>query len=95
CSYARFISLLRCYACDRDLFVCQVYGNGWSSQCKRLITANALTFKSTIYPEWYVTSPFLSSLPQTKISPIPTDSLAPWVHYVLIQNAQTYMTYSR
>jgi len=30
----------------------QVDGNGWSSRFKRLITSNALVFKSTIYPEW-------------------------------------------
>ncbi|OAX38104.1 hypothetical protein K503DRAFT_783152 [Rhizopogon vinicolor AM-OR11-026] len=31
----------------------QVYGNGWSSQFKWLMTANTLTSKSTIYPEWF------------------------------------------
>ncbi|KAF4610078.1 hypothetical protein D9613_010468 [Agrocybe pediades] len=31
-----------------------VDGNGWSSRFKRLITSNAVVFKSTIYPEWYL-----------------------------------------
>lgn len=38
-----------------QLVVClilQVDGNGWSGRFKRLITSNALIFKSTIYPEW-------------------------------------------
>ncbi|OAX42548.1 hypothetical protein K503DRAFT_332831 [Rhizopogon vinicolor AM-OR11-026] len=52
----------------------QVDGNGWSSQFKRLMTANTLTFKSTIYPECRYRF---------------TDRLAPWVHYVPIQNAYT------
>ncbi|OAX33746.1 hypothetical protein K503DRAFT_699927, partial [Rhizopogon vinicolor AM-OR11-026] len=58
----------RTMSCDeagKYKYALDVYGNGWSSQFKRLMTANAPTFKSTIYPE----------------------CLAPWVHYVLIQNA--------
>ncbi|KAF9038445.1 glycosyl transferase family 90-domain-containing protein [Panaeolus papilionaceus] len=34
-------------------YVIDVDGNGWSGRFKRLITSNALVFKSTIYPEWY------------------------------------------
>ncbi|KAF9481733.1 hypothetical protein BDN70DRAFT_830395 [Pholiota conissans] len=34
-------------------YVMDVDGNGWSGRFKRLITTNALIFKSTIYPEWY------------------------------------------
>ncbi|KDR70234.1 hypothetical protein GALMADRAFT_160044 [Galerina marginata CBS 339.88] len=34
-------------------YVIDVDGNGWSGRFKRLITSNALIFKSTIYPEWY------------------------------------------
>jgi len=30
----------------------QVDGNGWSGRFKKLITSNAMVFKSTIYPEW-------------------------------------------
>ncbi|KAF8629521.1 hypothetical protein AX17_005647 [Amanita inopinata Kibby_2008] len=37
----------------RYRYVMDVDGNGWSSRFKRLITSNALIFKSTIYPEWY------------------------------------------
>jgi len=44
------------------LFVCQVDGNGWSSQFKELMMTSALTFKSSIYPEWYDTSSLISSL---------------------------------
>ncbi|KAF8874754.1 glycosyl transferase family 90-domain-containing protein [Infundibulicybe gibba] len=34
-------------------YIIDVDGNGWSGRFKRLITSNALIFKSTIYPEWY------------------------------------------
>ncbi|PPQ65974.1 hypothetical protein CVT24_011191 [Panaeolus cyanescens] len=34
-------------------YVLDIDGNGWSGRFKRLITSNALVFKSTIYPEWY------------------------------------------
>ncbi|KAF8908170.1 glycosyl transferase family 90-domain-containing protein [Gymnopilus junonius] len=34
-------------------YVIDVDGNGWSGRFKRLITSNALIFKSTIYPEWF------------------------------------------
>ncbi|KAJ3575469.1 hypothetical protein NP233_g1084 [Leucocoprinus birnbaumii] len=34
-------------------YVLDVDGNGWSGRFKRLITSNALIFKSTIYPEWF------------------------------------------
>ncbi|KAL0959264.1 hypothetical protein HGRIS_014535 [Hohenbuehelia grisea] len=34
-------------------YVLDVDGNGWSSRFKRVITSNALVFKSTIYPEWW------------------------------------------
>ncbi|GLB41254.1 putative glycosyltransferase family 90 protein [Lyophyllum shimeji] len=34
-------------------YILDVDGNGWSSRFKRLITSNALIFKSTIYPEWF------------------------------------------
>ncbi|KAJ2926441.1 hypothetical protein H1R20_g10653, partial [Candolleomyces eurysporus] len=37
----------------RYKYIMDVDGNGWSSRFKRLITSNALIFKSTIYPEWY------------------------------------------
>ncbi|KAJ3507361.1 hypothetical protein NLJ89_g6348 [Agrocybe chaxingu] len=37
----------------RYKYVIDVDGHGWSSRFKRLITSNALVFKSTIYPEWY------------------------------------------
>ncbi|KAF9470694.1 hypothetical protein BDN70DRAFT_998858 [Pholiota conissans] len=42
-----------------------VDGNGWSSRFKRLITSNALVFKSTIYPEWYTDhiAPWLHYIP--------------------------------
>jgi hypothetical protein len=36
----------------RYKYIMDVDGNGWSSRFKRLITSNALIFKSTIYPEW-------------------------------------------
>ncbi|KAG5637556.1 hypothetical protein H0H81_004133 [Sphagnurus paluster] len=32
----------------------KIDGNGWSSRFKRLMTSNALVFKATIYPEWYM-----------------------------------------
>ncbi|KIY50152.1 hypothetical protein FISHEDRAFT_39466 [Fistulina hepatica ATCC 64428] len=35
-----------------DVSLCQ--GNGWSGRFKRLMTSNALVFKSTIYPEWFM-----------------------------------------
>ncbi|KAF7377561.1 Beta-1,2-xylosyltransferase 1 [Mycena sanguinolenta] len=35
-------------------YVIDVDGNGWSGRFKRLITSNALVFKATIYPEWYM-----------------------------------------
>ena len=57
CSYGCCIIATATY-----LFVCQVDGNGWSSQFKQLMMTSALTFKSTIYPEWYITSSLLSSL---------------------------------
>ncbi|KAF9255706.1 hypothetical protein L218DRAFT_950560 [Marasmius fiardii PR-910] len=34
-------------------YVLDVDGNGWSGRFKRLMTSNALVFKSTIFPEWY------------------------------------------
>ncbi|KAJ8073632.1 hypothetical protein PM082_011910 [Marasmius tenuissimus] len=34
-------------------YVIDVDGNGWSGRFKRLMTSNALVFKSTIFPEWY------------------------------------------
>ncbi|KAF9004583.1 glycosyl transferase family 90-domain-containing protein [Cyathus striatus] len=34
-------------------YVIDVDGNGWSGRFKRLMTTNAMVFKSTIYPEWY------------------------------------------
>ncbi|KAF8066953.1 hypothetical protein FPV67DRAFT_1768934 [Lyophyllum atratum] len=37
----------------RRVGIVPVDGNGWSSRFKRLITSNALIFKSTIYPEWF------------------------------------------
>ncbi|KAF8184821.1 glycosyl transferase family 90-domain-containing protein [Pholiota molesta] len=37
----------------RYKYYIDVDGNGWSSRFKRLITSNALVFKSTVYPEWY------------------------------------------
>ncbi|OAX31753.1 hypothetical protein K503DRAFT_750457 [Rhizopogon vinicolor AM-OR11-026] len=38
-------------------YVLDMDGNGWSSQFKRLIAINALTFKSTNHLEWYTASP--------------------------------------
>ncbi|KAL0957963.1 hypothetical protein HGRIS_000143 [Hohenbuehelia grisea] len=35
-------------------YMIDVDGNGWSSRFKRLVTSNALIFKSTIYPEWWL-----------------------------------------
>ncbi|KAJ6466788.1 glycosyl transferase family 90-domain-containing protein [Mycena sanguinolenta] len=35
-------------------YVIDVDGNGWSGRFKRLITSNALVFKATVYPEWYM-----------------------------------------
>ncbi|KAG6884642.1 hypothetical protein C0993_009359, partial [Termitomyces sp. T159_Od127] len=40
-------------AAGRYKYVLDIDGNGWSSRFKRLITSNALIFKSTIYPEWF------------------------------------------
>ncbi|EDQ99870.1 uncharacterized protein LACBIDRAFT_295861 [Laccaria bicolor S238N-H82] len=37
----------------RYKYIIDVDGNGWSGRFKRLMTTNALVFKSTIYPEWY------------------------------------------
>jgi len=34
-------------------YIIDVDGNGWSGRFKRLMTSNALVFKSTIYPEWF------------------------------------------
>ncbi|KAG7091997.1 hypothetical protein E1B28_008384 [Marasmius oreades] len=34
-------------------YVMDLDGNGWSGRFKRLITSNALVFKSTVFPEWY------------------------------------------
>ncbi|OAX38717.1 hypothetical protein K503DRAFT_691041, partial [Rhizopogon vinicolor AM-OR11-026] len=39
-------------------YVLDVDGHGWSSQLKRLMLTNALTFNSTIYPEWCHLVPF-------------------------------------
>jgi hypothetical protein len=53
------------------------------------MTANALIFKSTIYPKWYVTSPLLSSLHNLKYLQSPQVHGLPrsLVHYyVPIQN---------
>ncbi|OAX33441.1 hypothetical protein K503DRAFT_700396, partial [Rhizopogon vinicolor AM-OR11-026] len=47
----------RCDEAGKYKYALDVYGNGWSSQFKRLTTANALTFKSTIYPKWSTASP--------------------------------------
>ncbi|OJA11479.1 hypothetical protein AZE42_12440 [Rhizopogon vesiculosus] len=43
----------------------RVYGNGWSSQFMWLMTANALTSKSTIYPEWFTNglAPWVHDIP--------------------------------
>ncbi|KAF8632883.1 hypothetical protein AX17_004729 [Amanita inopinata Kibby_2008] len=35
-------------------YLVDVDGNGWSSRFKRLITSNALVFKATAYPEWWL-----------------------------------------
>ncbi|CAK5262218.1 unnamed protein product [Mycena citricolor] len=35
-------------------YVMDADGNGWSGRFKRLLTSNAVVFKSTIYPEWYI-----------------------------------------
>ncbi|KAG6879152.1 hypothetical protein C0992_004826 [Termitomyces sp. T32_za158] len=40
-------------AAGRYKYVLDIDGNGWSSRFKRLITSNALVFKSTVYPEWF------------------------------------------
>jgi hypothetical protein len=48
------------------------------------MTTNALIFKSTVYPEWYVPPPPICTQTKTRIRRF-TDRLAPWVHYVPIQ----------
>lgn len=35
-------------------YVFDIDGHGWSGRFKRLITSNALPFKATIYPEWFM-----------------------------------------
>ncbi|XP_006456003.1 hypothetical protein AGABI2DRAFT_77669 [Agaricus bisporus var. bisporus H97] len=35
-------------------YVLDVDGNGWSSRFQRLMISNALIFKATIYPEWFL-----------------------------------------
>ncbi|KAG1871500.1 glycosyltransferase family 90 protein [Suillus subluteus] len=35
-------------------YVFDIDGHGWSGRFKRLITSNALVFKNTIYPEWFM-----------------------------------------
>ncbi|KAG6820335.1 hypothetical protein H0H93_001995 [Arthromyces matolae] len=35
-------------------YIIDVDGNAWSSRFKRLITSNALIFKATVYPEWFL-----------------------------------------
>ncbi|KAG2151174.1 glycosyl transferase family 90-domain-containing protein [Suillus bovinus] len=35
-------------------YVFDIDGHGWSGRFKRLITSNALVFKTTIYPEWFM-----------------------------------------
>ncbi|KAF7303773.1 hypothetical protein MIND_00606900 [Mycena indigotica] len=35
-------------------YVLDVDGNGWSGRFKRLITSNALVFKASLYPEWWL-----------------------------------------
>ncbi|KAJ3575468.1 hypothetical protein NP233_g1085 [Leucocoprinus birnbaumii] len=35
-------------------YVLDVDGNGWSSRFQRLLISNALVFKATIYPEWFI-----------------------------------------
>ncbi|KAF5353935.1 hypothetical protein D9756_007153 [Leucocoprinus leucothites] len=35
-------------------YVLDVDGNGWSSRFQRLMISNALVFKTTIYPEWFM-----------------------------------------
>ncbi|KAG6828633.1 hypothetical protein H0H92_007225 [Tricholoma furcatifolium] len=35
-------------------YIMDVDGNAWSSRFKRLITSNALIFKATVYPEWFL-----------------------------------------
>jgi len=49
------------------------------------MTTNALVFKSTVYPEWYVPSPHLTPSCANLNPHRFTDRLAPWVHYVPIQ----------
>lgn len=38
----------------RHKYFVDVDGHGWSSRFKRLITSNALVFKATVYPEWWL-----------------------------------------
>ena len=38
----------------RHKYLVDVDGHGWSSRFKRLITSNALVFKATAYPEWWL-----------------------------------------
>ena len=67
----------------RYKYIMDVDGNGWSSRFKRLITSNALIFKSTIYPEWCVVYPiYLVTI--NRVSRY-TDRFQPWVHYVPVQ----------
>ncbi|TRM69723.1 glycosyltransferase family 90 protein [Schizophyllum amplum] len=34
-------------------YIMDIDGNAWSGRFKRLLTANSVIFKATIYPEWY------------------------------------------
>ena len=38
----------------RYKYVFDVDGNGWSARFRRLMSSNALVFKATIYPEWWI-----------------------------------------
>ncbi|KAF8631386.1 hypothetical protein AX15_002417 [Amanita polypyramis BW_CC] len=38
----------------RHKYFVDVDGHGWSSRFKRLITSNALVFKATVYPDWWL-----------------------------------------
>jgi hypothetical protein len=46
----------------------QVDGNGWSGRFKRLMTSNALVFKSTVFPEWWVLPFFAAHFLELKVT---------------------------
>ena len=75
-------------------YVLDVDGNSWSGRFRRLLASHSLVFKSSIWPEWYVTS----RNPGTDSSfPDPSlyryrDHIQPWYHYIpaRIDNSDVY-----